>query len=363
MFLRNSWYVGAWSRDLTDRPLAITMLNDRVVIFRQPDGTVGALADHCPHRHLPLSKGQPVEGGLQCGYHGMSFAADGRCIYVASQAEIPEGVRVRAYPVAERHGWVWVWMGDVDKADEGSIPDFHFLTHPRYAAVGKTTHVDANYLLVNDNLMDLSHVGYVHTTTIGNAAFTQKGSPVTAKRTPEGVQVKRLSPDVPPPPTYIKSGRLPEGKNIDRWQVIDFIAPCFIRIHVGGAEVGSGALEGRYEHGLNLWVMNAMTPETETTTNYFWASVRSHALGDPQADALFFQQVGEAFEEDRAVLEAQQQVILKHGDSWAHALQADAGALQARRIVERLIEREDRDAAASAKAQPTRAPSLERVEA
>ena len=340
MFLRNSWYVGAWSRELKDHPVAITMLGERVVIFRQPDGAVGALADRCPHRHLPLSRGKPVEGGLQCGYHGMSFAADGRCIYVASQAEIPPGVQVRAYPVAERYGWVWVWMGDADRADEVLIPDFHYMTDAAYAAVGKTTHVKANYLLVNDNLMDLSHVGYVHTSTIGNAAFTQNGSPVAVTRTPDGVQVKRLSPDVPPPPTYIKSGRLSADRNIDRWQVIDFVAPCFIRIHVGGAEVGTGALEGRYAQGLNLWVMNAMTPETETTTNYFWGSVRAHALGDPEADALFLQQVGEAFEEDRAVLEAQQQVILEHGDGWTHALQADAGALQARRLVERLIERE-----------------------
>ena len=333
------------------------MLNERVVLFRQPDGTVGALADRCPHRHLPLSKGQPVDGGPQCGYHGMSFATDGRCIRVASQPDIPQGVRVRAYPVAERHGWVWVWMGEAEKADEALIPDVHFLTDPGYAAVGKTTHVEANCLLVNDNLMDLSHVGYVHTTTIGDAAFTQKGSPVTVKRTPEGAPVKRMSPDAPPPPMYLKSGQLPEGRSIDRWQVIDCVAPCFIRIHVGGAEAGTGALEGRYEHGLNLWVMNAMTPETKTATNYFWASVRRHAIGDRQADALFLQQVGEAFEEDRAVLEAQQKVMLEEGDSWAHALQADAEALQARRVVDRLIEREGRDAVSTSPRAAATAPA------
>ena len=340
MFLRNSWYVGAWSRDLGNGPVAVTMLNERLVLFRTPDGRTAALADHCPHRHLPLSKGRVVEGGLQCGYHGMSFAPDGRCIYVASQAEIPAGVGVRSYPALERYGWVWVWMGEPQDADPSRVPEFPQLVDPTFAAVGKTTHVEANYLLVNDNLMDLSHVGYVHTSTIGNAAFTNKGAPITVKRTERGVQVKRLSPDVPPPPTYIKSGRLPADTNIDRWQIIDYVAPSFITIHVGGAEVGTGGLDGHYEHGLNLWVLNAITPETETTSNYFWASVRRHAVGDPAADALFLDQVGEAFEEDRDVLEAQQRAILEHGDSWTYALQADAGSVQARRVLARMIDAE-----------------------
>lgn len=340
MFLRHSWYVGAWSRDLTDRPLAVQMLGERLVLFRGKDGQVGALADRCPHRHLPLSMGHVVAGGLQCGYHGISFAADGRCIDVPSQPEIPPGIAVRAYPAAERHGWVWIWMGDPLAADPAIIPDFQQLADPAFAAVGKTNHVNANYKLVVDNLMDLSHVGYVHTSTIGNAAFTQKGGPLQMTRTEAGVRVVRLVPDVPPPPTYVKSGVLAEGENIDRWQIIDFVAPCFVKIHVGGAKAGTGALEGQYEHGLNLWVLNAMTPETETTCNYFWASVRCHAIGDSEADALFLGQISEAFEEDREVLEAQQRSITEHKDSWDHALRADAGSIQTRRLLDRLIEAE-----------------------
>ena len=340
MFLRNSWYVGAWSRDLGAQPVAVKMLNERLVLFRTQDGVAAALADRCPHRHLPLSRGKIVKDGLQCGYHGMSFGPDGRCIYVASQPQIPPGVSVKSYPVLERYGWVWVWMGEAEALDPSLIPDFSQLTDPAFAAVGKTTHVEANYLLVNDNLMDLSHVGYVHTSTIGNAAFTQKGAPITVQRTERGVEVKRLSPDVPPPPMYVKSGRLAADQNIDRWQVIDYVAPSFIRIHVGGAPVGTGALEGHYEQGLNLWVLNAITPETETTSNYFWASVRCHAIGEAAADQLFLTQVGEAFEEDRQVLEAQQRAILEHEDSWTYALQADSGSIQARRQLDRLLERE-----------------------
>lgn len=336
MYLRNSWYVAAWSRDVADKPVARTMLEEDVVVYRQQDGAIAALEDRCPHRHLPLSMGAVTAEGLQCGYHGMVFGSDGGCLRAPSQSFAPPTARVRSYPVLERYGWVWVWMGDAALADPALVPDFGLMESPLHATVGKTNHVACNYRLVSDNLMDLSHVGYVHTSTIGNASFGEKGK-LTVSKTGSGVRAVRLVPDVPQPPLYRKSGVLPDGVNLDRFSIIDFIAPCFVIIHTGGAEVGTGALEGDYAHGLNLWVMNAMTPETATTTNYFWGSVRSHALDDREADALFFAGVGEAFDEDKAVLEAQQRVIDKRGDSWGIALKADTAAIEARRLLDRRI--------------------------
>ena len=336
MYLRNSWYVVAWSRDLADKPIKITALDEDLVIFRDADGVAAVLEDRCAHRHLPLSMGCLDAGGIRCGYHGMVFDRNGRCVEVPSQSVIPPRAKVRAYPTEESHGWIWAWMGDADAADANLIPDFSRLVSPDFRAVGQTNYVLANYTLVADNLMDLSHVGYVHQTTIGNPEFASRGE-MTAKRKEGKVEVLRLVPDVPPPPTYIKSGVLPEGKNIDRWQVIDFVPPCFVMIHVGGKEAGTGALDGDYTDGLNLWIMNAMTPETQTTTHYFWASVRAHALDDVEADALFFSNVSEAFMEDKLVLEAQQRNIDKHGDSWDLALRADAGSIQSRRLLAALI--------------------------
>lgn len=347
MYLYNSWYVAGWSRDLSVRPLARTMLEQPLVLFRRADGSVVALEDRCPHRHLPLSMGKTVGDGIQCGYHGMVFGADGRCVRAPSQSFAPPTARVRAYPALERHGWVWVWMGEPALADPALLPDLGLLDSTTHAAVGKTNHVRSSYRLVTDNLMDLSHVGYVHTSTIGNAAFGEKGK-LTVARTDRGVRATRLVPDVPQPPLYRKSGRLPEGVNLDRFSVIDFIAPCFVVIHTGGAEVGTGALDGRRDHGLKLWVVNAMTPETATTTHYHWASVRAHALGDAAADELFFNGVSEAFEEDRAVLEAQQQVINARGDTWSVALKADTAANEARRVLDRLIAAESVPAPARA---------------
>lgn len=330
-FVRDAWYVVEWSRDLTDRPIAKTVCDEAIVVFRTASGAVAALADHCPHRHLPLSLGSVVGEAVQCAYHGMRFDRTGACVGIPSQALIPPAARVRAYPAVERYGWVWVWLGE-EPGDPAAIPDFGQLSDPAFAAVGRTNYVRCAYQLLTDNLLDLSHVGFVHTTTIGTPEFGEKGR-LSSRRTPTGVVVTRVVPDVPPPPTYVMTGKLPAGRNIDRWQHIEFIAPSFVKIHVGGAEAGTGALEGQYEHGLNIWVLNAMTPETATTTHYFWASVRAHALGDAAADALFLGQVGEAFEEDKAVLEAQQRALDVHGDSWSLALRADTGSIEARRVL------------------------------
>jgi phenylpropionate dioxygenase-like ring-hydroxylating dioxygenase large terminal subunit len=339
MFLRNSWYVVAWTHELGEKPIGIRVLDESIVIFRDGDGRPAVLEDRCAHRHFPLSLGCPVASGIQCGYHGMVFDRSGKCVSVPSQSAIPPRAQVRSYPTEERYGWIWAWMGEPDLADADLIPDFSMLASASFRAVGKTTHVLANYQLVTDNLMDLSHVGYVHQSTIGNPEMTANGK-LSSRRVANGVEVLRLVPDVPPPPTYIKTGVLPEGKNIDRWQVINFVAPCFLMIHVGGKEAGKGALEGDYTDGLNLWIMNAITPETANTTHYFWASVRAHDLESEIADALFFNQVGEAFAEDKRVLEAQQRVLDSRPDSWDLALRSDAGSIESRRVLQDLIDRE-----------------------
>lgn len=339
-YVRNSWYVAAWSTEVKDRPLGRKILDQPLVVYRLNDGSVAALEDRCPHRYLPLSLGKCVGEHLQCGYHGLKFDRTGTCVEVPSQSLIPRAARVKAFPVQEKFGWIWVWMGDWQRADAALIPNFFQLAAPDFAAVGKTNYVKASYKLLIDNLMDLSHVGFVHTTTIGNAGMGQKGK-LSTRKSETGVNVTRYVPDVPPPPTYVKTGVLPLGKNIDRWQIIDYTAPCFVSIHVGGAEAGSGALEGRYEHGLNLWILNAMTPETATTTHYFWASARRYALGDADVDKLLLDQVSKAFDEDKFVLEEQQAAHPNvDEDAWPVGLQSDAGSIMARRLLEKFLARD-----------------------
>lgn len=341
MYLRNSWYVACWARELLDKPLARVILNEHVVFFRTQSGKPMALEDRCSHRHLPLHLGAVVGENIRCGYHGTQFDGAGRCVAVPSQKLIPPKSSVRSYPIVERHSLIWLWTGDPDKAEAASIPDFSKLSSPDFAAVGTTNHVKASHELVIDNLMDLSHVGFVHTSTIGNTDMGANGR-IKVVNTESGVRVTRWVIDCAPPPTYVKTGRLPPGVNIDRWQIIDFVAPSFVIIHAGGAETGTGAPEGKLSHGLNLWILNAMTPAVSGSTLYFWAAVRDYGIGNTQVDELIFNNVAEAFAEDKAVLEAQQEVIARHGDSWANAFQADTGSVKARRFVQRMIEAEEK---------------------
>lgn len=331
MFLRDAWYVACWSHELGDRPYPITMLGDDVVIYRTRTG-IAALEDRCPHRHAPLHLGKVDGDDIRCGYHGAVFGSDGRCVRVPSQRAVPPRARIRSYPAVERHGWVWVWMGAVERADEGSIPDLALLTNPDLAAVGTTNNVAASYQYLVDNLMDLSHVGFVHTSTIGNASMGDKAT-LKVTRDEQRVQVVRWVADAPPAPLAVKLQRFPPGTNIDRSQVITYFPPSCILIHAGSSTAGSGPTEGIREHEMNFWVVNAITPKDEHSCLYFWASVRDIGVGDEQVNAMVFQGHVEAFDEDKDVLEAQQRTIAKHGDNWEVTFQADAGVVEARRLL------------------------------
>ena len=169
MFLRNYWYVAATDAEIGRKPLARTILGEPIVFFRTEAGAPVAMEDRCAHRHLPLSMGKLVGDELQCHYHGLRFGTDGRCTRIPGQEQIPRGAKVKTYPVAERYHWIWIWMGDPALADPAAITDFHWLDDPNHwGAKSSYLHVEANWQLVVDNLLDLTHLAFVHDTTIGN---------------------------------------------------------------------------------------------------------------------------------------------------------------------------------------------------
>lgn len=338
MFLKNFWYVAAWDRELGDKPLGRTIMNEPVVLFRDAEGTLVALEDKCPHRRVPLSMGKVVDGGLlQCHYHGLRFDRSGKCVRIPGQESIPDTARVKVYPVAERYHWVWVWMGDPALADPATIPDYHYLDSPDWGAKGTYIHVKANWQLIVDNLLDLTHLAFVHESTIGNAAVAENAE-VRVKRTPGGVLVTRWMIDKPPPPTYVKAGGF--TGNVDRWQFIDFLPPAFLRLSVGATPTGTGAPEGKFVGGINMRNLNAITPETKTTSHYFWAQAHDFDVNNAALTDLIFEQVKIAFLEDKEVFEAQQRVIEADTVGTQVDIHADAGGIQARRILSRLYDEE-----------------------
>jgi phenylpropionate dioxygenase-like ring-hydroxylating dioxygenase large terminal subunit len=133
VFLRNSWYVAAWDREVSRTPLARMLLGEPVLLYRRQDGTPVALEDRCCHRHLPLSKGRLEGDDVRCGYHGLRFDASGRCVEIPGQASIPPQARVRAFPLIERYHWIWIWMGEPTAADPARVPNWWWADHPQWA--------------------------------------------------------------------------------------------------------------------------------------------------------------------------------------------------------------------------------------
>ena len=334
MYLRNAWYVAAWSREVGREPLARTLLDEPIVFYRTQDGAPVALQDRCCHRHLPLSLGELIGDELQCGYHGLRFDAAGACVAVPGQSAIPPGGRVRSYPVVEKFGWVWIWMGDPACADDSLIPNWWWADHPEWAcARPDSLHIACNYRLITDNVLDVTHLSYVHASSIGSAAIAE--FPVETEREDGLVRMTRWILDRPPPPMYKAAGGF--TGNVDRWQIVEHVPPCFSVNDAGCAEVGSGAPQGNRSQGIDLKALSAPTPETERTTHYFFAFVRAFGLDDPVLDKVFEEDFVDVFREDVVVLEAQQRMMEMKPDAPRIDINVDAAPLAARRMLDEMI--------------------------
>ncbi|MGB1011924.1 MAG: Rieske 2Fe-2S domain-containing protein [Thiolinea sp.] len=308
--VKNAWYVGAWSHELGDAPLARTLLGEDVVLFRTGKGQAAALEDRCCHRAVKLSLGETVENGLQCGYHGMVFDCAGQCIDNPGE-QITRNQRVRAYPVVERQHVVWVWVGEPELADTSQIVDYpyHDMNDEWNFTFAKYD-ISANYMLLMDNLMDLAHLGYVHKSTIGGNPSEHDDAEMETERTERGAHFTRWLMNSTPPPAFVNAAGF-KGK-IDRWQDFEYIAPASVRQWAGGHDANTGARENRDKRGgMALRLFHHATPRDEDNLYYFFSTaVQGKAQNDP-VNAAFHQATREAFLEDKLFLESQQEVITK----------------------------------------------------
>jgi phenylpropionate dioxygenase-like ring-hydroxylating dioxygenase large terminal subunit len=341
-FPLNAWYACACDVELRHELLARTVCNQKLVMFRQLDGTVAILEDACWHRLLPLSKGRLNGDELTCGYHGLVYNADGRCTHMPSQETINPSACVRSFPAAEKHRFVWVWPGDPALADTALIPDLHWNDDPAWAGDGKMIRVACDYRLVLDNLMDLTHETFVHGSSIGQRAVAE--APFVATHGDRTATVTRWMEDIEAPPFWAAQIRHATGYEgrVDRWQIIRFEAPATIAIDVGVAPAGSGAVPkdgqpGDRGRGVNGYVLNTITPETDTTCLYFWAFARNYCLGEQRLTHELREGVASIFREDELILEAQQQAIDEHPGYSFYNLNIDAGSMWMRKLIERMI--------------------------
>lgn len=337
MFLRNCWYVAAWDHEIGRELKAVRILGEDIVLYRQTSGLVAALEDACPHRKLPLSMGRLKGDAVECGYHGLTFDCSGRCTRVPGAEKIPHVARVRSYPVEERYGLIWIWMGAAERADSAEIFTVDHWGDPAWGINrGDSMALECNYLFMTDNLLDPSHVAWVHPTSFGSAAT--EATPLETTVGEKGVTVWRWMMDSEPAPFYAQF--LKFKGNCDRKQHYEVHYPCNAIIRAIFCPAGTGG-EGKPFHR-DVFLMdsyNFMTPVDENTTRYFWFQMRNFAPDDAAVSQTFATSVRGAFEEDRVVLKAVHRGMANKRTPHLD-LKIDVGPLRFRRTLERMIAEE-----------------------
>lgn len=354
MFPKNTWYVACTTAELTQKPLGRQICNEKIVFYRGVDDKVAAVEDFCPHRGAPLSLGFVQDGQLVCGYHGLVMGCDGKTVSMPGQ-RVQGFTCNKSYPVEERYGFIWVWPGDPSQADSKLIHHLEWADNPNWAYGGGLYHIKCDYRLMIDNLMDLTHETYVHATSIGQKEIDEV--PVATRVEGENVVTSRFMNNIMAPPFWssaLQANGLAGDVPVDRWQICRFSPPSHVLIEVGVAHAGKGGYEAAAMDKASSIVVDFITPESETSIWYFWGMARDFKPEDAELTAKIREGQGKIFGEDLDMLEQQQNNLLAYPDRPLLKLNIDAGGVQSRRILERIIAREQ---AAQAEAVITRSTS------
>lgn len=342
-FLKNAWYAAAWAEEVGREMLARTLLGESVLMYRRLDGRAVAIGNRCPHRHAPLNEGKLIGDEVQCPYHGLKFDCSGACTENPhGKRFIPVTMAVKSYPLVERHSVLWIWMGDAP-ADEALIPDFEVLANTSaHRTVRGHMMVEADYRLVADNLLDLTHIVYVHK-GLGGLAFLENESSETEQR---GNQVwsRRRNQGITAAAAYRAAEPGYEKVKVDKFQNMRWDPPSNLLLEIVHHETGKPESLRTVNHGGNL-----LTPETLSRTHYFWSITRDFALDNAALDGIMGKTVHDAFVgEDKPIVEAQQRMMNLSGEQIPSPvlLETDAAAARARRVLDKLIVAEGHTTAA-----------------
>lgn len=331
-WLNNAWYVAAWDAEVDQQPLARTICGTPVLMYRRLDRSVVAMRDACPHRLLPLSMGLREGDDIRCKYHGLKIGPDGNAVEMPTRGDpVNSRICVETYITHERYRFVWIWIGEKEKADPSLIPDLWPCDREGWTFDGDYYRIECDYRLMIDNLMDLTHETYVHAGSIGQLEIMD--APIVTEVRDGSVYVSRWMPGIDAPPFW--RGALKQDGLVDRWQVCQFLLPAAVMIDVGVAPAGSGATVQSHDQGVRGMVVDFMTPETETSHHYFWGMARNFDLDDTGFTARFKRQQGGVFAEDKEILEAQQRAINANPDLRLAAYRIDEGGVRARQLISR----------------------------
>jgi phenylpropionate dioxygenase-like ring-hydroxylating dioxygenase large terminal subunit len=335
-FIKNAWYVACFSQELSSQPLARTLLGQRVVLFRTASRAPAALEDRCCHRMAPLSPGEVEPDGIRCGYHGMKFAPTGQCIEIPGQTQIDARMCVQDYLVHEQHGFVWIWLGDRAQASVSDIVDCHWHTDSQWQSTQGYIHYRANYQLIVDNLLDFSHLTFVHKTTLANNAFPNAQPAI--EPFDQGIRLTREIRDVQPSPLHQMAGKF-EGR-VNFWNRQAWWLPSVFENWAGSVEASTPGPAHEQPGAFQLRHFSLLTPETEHTTHYFWIQPCQFPRPDDTLIGKVKKGIDTAFEEDRQMIEAQQQNIHDNPEAPMRGIAADKALNMIRMMIKRRLQHE-----------------------
>ena len=341
MFLKDCWYCAGWDHGVSQgRGALVTrrIAGEDIVLYRKPDGGIVAMEDRCCHRQAPLSQGLKEGDSVRCMYHGMKFGPNGRCTEIPGQAHIPEKACVRVFPVVEKDNWIWVWLGDPDKADPALICSAVGTGDPNWNMRSSEIHVKTNYRLEIANLMDLSHISWTHRATFGGTdaySRTRSQHVVTAR----GVDTKFVVRDVPPP-TFAQH-LFPSGSRFDLAFDVQFSVPCNFILHFQVFTAGT-ATEGPSNGQLVLdtYTCQAVTPRDADSVDYYYSWGPSRSTDSPGMSDMLHEANVQAFIEDKTMLEAQYQRLKERPDGNKVDIAQDAGGGKMLWVLDKLLKQE-----------------------
>jgi phenylpropionate dioxygenase-like ring-hydroxylating dioxygenase large terminal subunit len=330
---RDCWYVAAVTGEIGRVPLSRRLLDRPVVLYRQESGQIVALADQCGHRGYPLSKGRLNGDNIECGYHGFQYDPTGACVKVPSQPSPPYGACVARYPIREIGPFVWIWLGEPGRENTRAVPALPWLTGQGWASSGTTLRVNANYMLVHEHYLDLTHIPWVHPQetppTIGRVAPLDE---IQVSET--SVTFSRKLPEAPLADWEAVATGLPRDRAHRRRHYGTFISPAVLAEgwDVFGAD---GQVFGQVR-------IQAVTPETPSSTHLFWQFCRNYRLDDDHVAQHLHAVFEQVMRVDIDVVETIQSNVGYQGAADGFRVSADAGVLKVRRIVESMLAQEHR---------------------
>lgn len=340
MFLKNYWYAAAFSADIPAlKPIARTIMSEPIVFFRGSGGKVSAVEDRCSHRAMPLSAGHVDGNVIRCAYHGVEFDGTGTCTKIPNQDRIPATANIRTFPVVEKDSMIWIWMGEPAAADPTSIRDNEEHRSDEWSWTHYYFHVKSNWQLLVDNIFDLTHLVYIHAGTIGGNPDAHFAADTKVHYDGERVQLHRKMPDSLPPKSYVDAKGF-KGK-VDRWQEVEFHpqSGMILRVNAGACDAGTGAYEGKRDHGFKILNVHCVTPESETTTHYSW-SICTNAPKETGVDKVVFDQFYDTIREDEDALELQQMRINSDPGRPFVGIASDGAVNMARKHIDKLARAE-----------------------